>query len=234
MTFENYSPRQIPEKDYILDGAKDRPSRINRSLVLSPQMMEDHNWKLVRKYKTIERKETRYEEFMMDDAKLAVVAYGTAARIAKGAVKRARNDGMKVGLIRPISLWPFPSDIIRKRAGKTDLFFVFEMSTGQMVDDVRLALEGRSEVYFPREARRDHPDAGGGAADYLETVLPEGVGRMKKVYERPKLLKDVSMHYCPGCGHSIVTKLIAEVLEEMNLADRTICIPPGGVRRADV
>jgi len=148
VSFENHPSREIPEKDYVLDGAKNRPSRINLSLILNPQLMEDHNWKLMRKYKTIERNETRFEEFMMDDAKLAVVAYGTAARIAKGAVKRARSDGMKVGLIRPISLWPFPSEIIRKRASRTDLFFVFEMSAGQMVDDVRLALEGRSEVYF--------------------------------------------------------------------------------------
>jgi len=148
VSFENHPSREIPEKDYVLDGAKNRPSRINLSLILNPQLMEDHNWKLMRKYKTIERNETRFEEFMMDDAKLAVVAYGTAARIAKGAVKRARSDGMKVGLIRPISLWPFPSEIIRKRASRTDLFFVFEMSAGQMVDDVRLALEGRLEVYF--------------------------------------------------------------------------------------
>jgi len=96
----------------------------------------------------IEKNETKYEEFMMDDAKVAVIAYGTAARIAKGAVKRARNEGMRVGLIRPITLWPFPSEVICRRAATIGLFFVFEMSAGQMVEDVRLALNGESAIYF--------------------------------------------------------------------------------------
>ncbi|MBN2225638.1 MAG: 3-methyl-2-oxobutanoate dehydrogenase subunit VorB [Deltaproteobacteria bacterium] len=148
VTYDNYKPREIPPKDYILDGAKDRPSRIIKSLILNPHEMEEFNWKLARKYRIIEKNETKYEEFMMDDAKVAVIAYGTAARIAKGAVKRARNDGMRVGLIRPITLWPFPSEIIYRRAASVGLFFVFEMSAGQMVEDVRLALKGESEIYF--------------------------------------------------------------------------------------
>ena len=82
------------------------------------------------------------------EAKLVIVASGTAARIAKGAVKRSRADGLKVGLLRPITLWPFPSEAIRAIAKKTKLFLVFEMSTGQMVDDVRLALEGRVPCEF--------------------------------------------------------------------------------------
>jgi 2-oxoglutarate ferredoxin oxidoreductase subunit alpha len=148
VTFDNYKPREIPKKDYILDGAKGRPSRLIKSLILDVNDMEEHNWKLARKYQMIAKKETRYEEYMMDDAKLAVVAYGTAARIAKGAVKRVRNDGLNVGLIRPITLWPFPCEIIKKRAQTIEQFFVFEMSAGQMVEDVRLSLEGASEVYF--------------------------------------------------------------------------------------
>jgi 2-oxoglutarate ferredoxin oxidoreductase subunit alpha len=110
--------------------------------------MEEHNWKLMRKYQMITKKEVKCEEFMMDDAKLAVVAYGTAARIAKGGVKRARKEGLKVGLIRPITLWPFPSEVIRKWVKSVSLFFVFEMSAGQMVEDVELSLKGTSEVYF--------------------------------------------------------------------------------------
>jgi len=148
VTFDNYRPRTIPKKDYILDGAKGRPSRIMKSLVLNVQEMEEHNWKLVRKYQMITRKEIKCEEFMMDDAKLVVIAYGTAARIAKGAVKRARSEGLKVGLIRPITLWPFPENIISKFAPMTELFFVFEMSAGQMVEDVHLSLKGQSEVFF--------------------------------------------------------------------------------------
>jgi 2-oxoglutarate ferredoxin oxidoreductase subunit alpha len=148
VSYDKYKPREVPKKDYILDGAKARPSRIVKSLILNPHEMEQHNWKLSRKYQNIEKHEVRYEEFMMDDAKLAVVAYGTAARIAKGAVKRARTDGIRVGLIRPITLWPFPSEVINRRAWAVSLFFVFEMSAGQMVQDVRLALGGASEVYL--------------------------------------------------------------------------------------
>ena len=148
VTYDNYKPREIPKKDYILNGAQGRASRIIKSLVLNPHEMEQHNWKLSRKYQNIEKDEVKYEEFMMDDAKLAVVAYGTAARIAKGAVKRLRNEGMRVGLIRPITLWPFPTEVINRRAWGVSLFFVFEMSVGQMVQDVRLALNGESEVYL--------------------------------------------------------------------------------------
>jgi 2-oxoglutarate ferredoxin oxidoreductase subunit alpha len=148
VTYDNYKPREVPPKDYILTGAKGRPSRIVKSLILNPHEMEEFNWKLARKYQIIEKNETKFEEYMMDDARVAVIAYGTAARIAKGAVKRARNEGMRVGLIRPITLWPFPSEVICRRAATVGLFFVFEMSAGQMVEDVRLALKGQSEIYF--------------------------------------------------------------------------------------
>jgi 2-oxoglutarate ferredoxin oxidoreductase subunit alpha len=148
VAYDNYKPREIPPKDYILDGAKGRPSRIVKSLILNPHEMEEFNWKLARKYHIIEKNETKYEEFMMDDAKVAVIAYGTAARIAKAAVKRARSDGMRIGMIRPITLWPFPSEVIYRRSATVSLFFVFEMSAGQMVEDVRLALDGESEIYF--------------------------------------------------------------------------------------
>lgn len=155
---------KLPDKDYILDGAKGRPSRILKSLILDPAKMEEHNWKLNRKYNLMKIKLPRHEEFMLEDAKLTIVAYGTAARIAKGAVKRARADGLKVGLLRPITLWPFPEEAVRKAAKKTKLFLDFELSTGQMVDDVRLALDGRSKCEFygrpggvvpsPREIQR--------------------------------------------------------------------------------
>ncbi len=148
VTFENYKPRELPKKDYIIDGAKGRPSRFVRSLILNTKDMEEHNWKLMRKYKMITKNEIKCDEFMMDDAKIAVVAYGTAARIAKGAVKRARKEGLKVGLIRPITLWPYPSEVIKKWARSVSLFVVFEMSAGQMIEDVELSLKGSSEVYF--------------------------------------------------------------------------------------
>jgi 2-oxoglutarate ferredoxin oxidoreductase subunit alpha len=86
---------------------------------------------------------------MMDDADFVVVAYGTTARIAKGAIKRARKDGLKVGMVRPITLFPFPDKILQKVARQVKNFLVFEMSTGQMVEDVKLALDGlQTELSF--------------------------------------------------------------------------------------
>ena len=140
--------RKLPPKDWILTGAKGRPSRFIRSLLLDPSEEEEHNWKLMRKYERIAKEETRWETVNTDDAKLIVVAFGTAARIAKGAIKRVREQGLKVGLIRPISLWPFPSKMIRELSKKARHFLVFEMNMGQMVEDVRLALEGSGEVRF--------------------------------------------------------------------------------------
>jgi 2-oxoglutarate ferredoxin oxidoreductase subunit alpha len=135
-------------KEYALTGAKGRPGRVIRSLILDTKEMEDHNWKLVRKYERIEKNEVRYKTFRLEDADMAVVAYGTSARIAKGAIKRVREEGLKVGLIQPITLWPFPSQFIRKCVRSIKEFFVFEMSTGQMLYDVKLALEGEGRVHF--------------------------------------------------------------------------------------
>ena len=131
----------LPEKPWALKGRGDGPSRYQASLILDSLEMERHNWKLVRKYKEIAEQETLFELYMMDDAEFAVVAYGTTARIAKGAIKRARKEGLKVGLVRPITLFPFPDKILQKVAQQIKNFLVFEMSTGQMVEDVRLALE---------------------------------------------------------------------------------------------
>jgi len=142
------SLKKLPPKDWVLTGAKGRPSRILRSLLLDPVEEEELNWKLMRKYGKILREETRWETYACDDAKMILVAFGIGARIAKGAVKRAREQGLRVGLIRPITLWPFPSKVIKDFSKKVKQFFVFEMNMGQMVEDVRLALEGAGEVHF--------------------------------------------------------------------------------------
>jgi len=135
-------------KDYALTGAKGRPSKAIHSFRMDPKDQEDHNWKLMRKYKRIEQREVRYETFLLDDAKMAVVAYGTAARIARGAINRLRKENLKVGLIRPKTLWPFPAEIIRETAQQLHDFFVFEMSAGQMIDDVKLSLDGKGTIHF--------------------------------------------------------------------------------------
>ena len=142
------SQKKLAHKDWILTGAKGRPSRLIRSLLLDPVEEEELNWKLMRKYGKITKEEVKCELFEAGDAKMIIVAFGTAARIAKAAIRRTREQGMKVGLARPISLWPFPSKTIRDLSKRTRHFLVFEMNMGQMVEDVRLSLEGAGEVHF--------------------------------------------------------------------------------------
>ncbi len=145
---EPIDPRSLTPKPWILNGAKGRPSRIIKSLLLDTSVEEDHNWKLVRKYERIEREIARAETYLTADARFVVVAYGTAARIAKGAIKRARELGLKVGLFRPITLWPYPKRALVEMSRQVKDFLVFEMSTGQMLEDVKLSLEGRSQIHF--------------------------------------------------------------------------------------
>ncbi|HPC01246.1 MAG TPA: 3-methyl-2-oxobutanoate dehydrogenase subunit VorB [Syntrophales bacterium] len=145
--FRTPSPRQYRE-EYILRGKGTGKSRFIRALILDAIRMEEHNWKLYRKYQVIAEEEVRFETFWTDDAEILIVAYGTAARIAKGAIKRSREMGIAVGLIRPITLWPFPGEVIRRFAEEVGSFLVFEMNTGQMLEDVKLALEGRARVDF--------------------------------------------------------------------------------------
>lgn len=138
----------LPAKDWTLTGAKGRPSRFIRSLILDVTAMEEHNWKLVRKYQKLEKELRLWEGFQLEDAEMVVVAFGTAARIAKGAVKRARKEGVKVGLFRPITLWPFPKQELQSlHSNGKDTFVVFELNAGQMVEDVRLSLGDRANVH---------------------------------------------------------------------------------------
>jgi len=136
----------LPPKPWALTGATGRSSRISLSLILDPKALEEHNWKLQRKYREITEKEVRFEAYEMDDAEMVIVAFGTAARIAKGAIKRVRKEGLKVGLFRPITLWPYPEAALGKVGEKIKSFLVFELNAGQMVEDVRLSLAGRSDV----------------------------------------------------------------------------------------
>ncbi|MBU1742489.1 MAG: 3-methyl-2-oxobutanoate dehydrogenase subunit VorB [Proteobacteria bacterium] len=145
---EMIDPKTLPPKDWTLTGAKGRPSRIILSLLLDPPTLEEHNWKLFRKYEEVERHEIDFDSWLLDDAKLAVVAYGTMARIAKGAVRRVREMGLPVGILRPRTLYPFPNEAVGELARKVRHMIVFEMSFGQMIEDVKLAAEGRCDVSF--------------------------------------------------------------------------------------
>ena len=140
--------RKLPSKDWALTGANDRKQNIVRSLWLGEKVLEQLNYKLQAKYKEIEKNEVLCEQYEVDDAEIVVVAYGVAARIVRSAVERARQQGIKVGWIRPITLWPFPTEQISRAAEDLKVFLTVEMSCGQMVEDVKLAVAGKAPVLF--------------------------------------------------------------------------------------
>ncbi|MDD5459062.1 MAG: 3-methyl-2-oxobutanoate dehydrogenase subunit VorB [Phycisphaerae bacterium] len=146
---EKKLPRaDLPAKDWALTGANGRKQNIVRSLLLDDGALENLNYKLQDKYALIAEKETRFETFGLEDAEIVLVAYGAMARAVRSAAKKAREKGIKAGWIRPITLYPFPTEIIRSTAEKTKKFLTVEMSCGQMVEDVRLAVNGIVPVEF--------------------------------------------------------------------------------------
>lgn len=138
----------VGERADVMTGASSREPRVVRSLHLRPEDLEIHNDHLQAKFAAITRAETRWDTESLDDAELVIVAYGTAARVARTAIEQARADGFRVGLLRPVTLWPFPSHPIRLLADRVRGILVVELSAGQMVEDVRLAVEGRTPVAF--------------------------------------------------------------------------------------
>jgi 2-oxoglutarate ferredoxin oxidoreductase subunit alpha len=135
-----------PVQDWAATGAVDRPPRALHSLNLRPEDLEAHNDDLQAKYAEITRLETRWAEESLDDAEVVIVAYGTSARVAQTAIERARASGLRVGLLRPITLWPFPTEAVAHAAERARAVLVVEMAAGQLVEDVRLAVEGRAPV----------------------------------------------------------------------------------------
>jgi len=146
----------VPRSKEILPWATtgktpDRERNIITSLDLDPKRQEDFNLKLQKKYGEIEEKEVRYEKIQCDDAEYLFVAYGTSSRVVQKAVQLARSRGIKVGLFRPITLWPFPSKEIFAMTGQVKGILSVEMSAGQMVEDIRLAVKGKIKVdYYGR------------------------------------------------------------------------------------
>jgi 2-oxoglutarate ferredoxin oxidoreductase subunit alpha len=137
-----------PRKPWALTGAKNRPMRYLKSLYLKDGELESHNRMLQEKYREIEKHEVLYDEMLTDDAELVVAAFGTAARIARTAVSMAREKGLKVGLFRPVTVYPFPKKELKSLSGKVKKFLVVEMNTGQMVEDIRLNVTGDVDVSF--------------------------------------------------------------------------------------
>lgn len=143
----DYKIAPPPEKPWATTGTKlEREHNIVNSLFLVPEKLEEENFKRYERYRKIEENETMYEEYMMDDAEICLVAFGIAARVAKNAISEARKAGIKAGLIRPITLWPFPKAVIKAASQKVKAIISVELSMGQMIEDVCLASEGRVPV----------------------------------------------------------------------------------------
>jgi 2-oxoglutarate ferredoxin oxidoreductase subunit alpha len=141
-------PNMYDHSAWALTGAKDRKGHTITSIYLDADEMEDYIHKLYRKYDEIERVETRHEEFLTDDAEVVIVAYGIVSRVVRSAVELLREDGIRAGMVRPITLWPYPTAALRRLAGQAKFFLASEMSMGQMVEDVRLSVDGQRPVYF--------------------------------------------------------------------------------------
>jgi len=136
-------------KEWATTGTRgDGAPKVVNSLRLDPADLEEHNNHLQAKYRQIMENEVKYEEYLTEDAEYIIVAYGTVARIAKNAIKTARSNGYKVGMIRPITLWPFPQKPFTATRDQVKAYLTVEMSAGQMVEDVRLAVNGRKPVEF--------------------------------------------------------------------------------------
>ncbi len=141
----------VPNPDWAADGTRyGNDRRVINSLYIQPDELEALNHKLFAKYDVLQEKECMYEEYLCEDAEIVITAYGTVARIAKSAVDMLRESGVKAGLLRPITVFPFPSDRFARLASRSEVkkFVSVELSMGQMVEDVRLAVNGKKPVEF--------------------------------------------------------------------------------------
>lgn len=160
------------DKSWALTGTKGaRKRNIVNSLSLLPEELEQWNLERYERYKKIEENEVMYEEYMMDDAEVCIVAFGIASRVSRNAIKAARAQGIKVGMIRPITLWPFPKEVLCKAADKVKAFVTVELNMGQMVEDVELAIRCKKPVLMANRV--------GGCIPTPEQVLAQVVEASK-------------------------------------------------------
>ncbi|MEA3489638.1 MAG: 3-methyl-2-oxobutanoate dehydrogenase subunit VorB [Candidatus Omnitrophota bacterium] len=160
---EDIEPTGLVEKPWAMTGAQGREAGSIRSLYLGEGILEKHNEKLQEKYRRAANEEIRFEEYRTEDAEVLIIAYGTVGRIVRACVNILREEGIKAGLIRPITVWPFPYGEISGLAEKGAKFLVVEMSSGQMVEDVRLAVQDDARVSF-------HGRMGGGVPTEEEII----------------------------------------------------------------
>jgi 2-oxoglutarate ferredoxin oxidoreductase subunit alpha len=161
------APRKIQKRDrgWELTGAHARDRRLITSIYLQPEVLHAHNEKLQAKQRVIEQEQVRYHEFLMDDAEYAVIAFGTSARVAHTAITWARKKGTRVGLHRPVSLYPFPYARVAEISKQVRAILVVEMNAGQMLEDVRLGAAERAPISFYGVM--------GGLVPFPDEVLPE-------------------------------------------------------------
>jgi len=148
VTFGKFKPTKVDKPWATVGKPASRQRNYITSLHIKPEMLEKHNEKLVAKYEEVKKNEVRYEEINTEDAEYLMVAYGLCARICHKAVNMAREKGIKVGLLRPITLFPYPTERLNKLADKMKLMLTVELNSGQMVEDVRLSVNGKVPVEF--------------------------------------------------------------------------------------
>jgi 2-oxoglutarate/2-oxoacid ferredoxin oxidoreductase subunit alpha len=175
-------PAELPEMrplrtttpDWAVDGCVDRPQRVLTSILIDPTLEEIYNHKILDTWYRIKANEIRYKEYYLDDAEFVVIGFGTAGRIALTAVRNARAEGIKVGLFRPISVSPFPFPQLEELVKTTQGILVTEMNTGQMLEDVRMAVKGRVPIEFYARL--------GGIVPYPDEIL----GEIRRLVHEPK------------------------------------------------
>ena len=149
VVFPEHSERVLPEKTWATNTTKGlRKKNIINSLYIQPDVLEKINFERYARYAEVEAKEARFEGYLLDDAELVITAYGATSRISRNAVNALRAKGIKAGLLRPVTLWPFPKDAYKAAAKTAKAFLTVEMSMGQMIEDVRLAIDCARPVYF--------------------------------------------------------------------------------------
>jgi len=161
-----------PEKPWAVKGSAETRKNLVSSIFLEPDDLEDHQRHLEAKYKVIQKEETRGELYDADDADILLVGYGITSRILRSAVEQARSQGQRVGLFRPISLWPFPSEALARVAANVHKVLVVELSNGQMFEDVRLALNGKVPVDFYGRTGGNVPSVEEIHAEVLARITP--------------------------------------------------------------
>ena len=143
-----YRPVSAPEKPWAVQGTPETRKNMVSSIYLETDDLEDHQRRMEAKYLRAQQTETRSEEYRTEDAEVLVVGFGIVSRVLRSAVDEARKQGIKAGLFRPVTLWPFPAKELRQAASRAQKVLVVELSNGQMVEDVKLSLEGTRPVEF--------------------------------------------------------------------------------------